>query len=212
MSAPGRPVGDARDARREAGLVAPRVLRTVDAPAQRWRNGGGTTRELLAWPMPGEWQVRVSVAEIEADGPFSAYPGVERWFTVLQGSGVELSIDGRRHRLQRGDAPLRFGGDAVTQCRLIDGPTRDLNLMLRRARGALVSAVDGLPWAPHAAQCGLFSAVAGRCSTATLEIAVPAYALLWFDVAPAALTFAAGQRPAGLVGWFLAVTPEESPA
>lgn len=187
------------------------MLRTLDAPAQRWRNGGGTTRELLAWPATGEWQVRISVADIEADGPFSAYPGVERWFTVLQGSGVELEVGGRRHRLQRGDAPLHFSGDAATDCRLIDGSTRDLNLMLRRARGAMVGAVDGLAWAPAAAQCGLFSAVAGRCVVGALELDVPAYALLWFDVAPAVLAFTAGQRPASLIGWFLAATPEGSP-
>lgn len=186
-----------------------RLLRTLDAPAQRWRNGGGTTRELLAWPAAGDWQVRISVADIEADGPFSAFPDVERWFTVLQGTGVELTVDGRVHRLQRGDAPLRFGGAAETACRLIDGPTRDLNLMLRQARGAMAPAVDGLAWAPDAAQCGLFSAVAGRCVAGALAVDVPAYTLLWFDVAPASLTFTAGQRPAGLVGWFLAATPSE---
>ncbi|OYU94699.1 MAG: histidine utilization protein HutD, partial [Burkholderiales bacterium PBB5] len=34
---------------------------------QPWRNGGGTTHELLAWP-PGApaWLVRVSVARIAA--------------------------------------------------------------------------------------------------------------------------------------------------
>jgi environmental stress-induced protein Ves len=40
-----------------------------------WKNGGGVTRELLAWPGGGDWQVRISVAEIEADGPFSSFPG-----------------------------------------------------------------------------------------------------------------------------------------
>jgi hypothetical protein len=183
------------------------LVRTLDAPAQRWRNGGGTTRELLAWPTAGDWQVRISVADIEADGPFSAFPDVERWFTVLQGTGVELTVDGQLHRLQRGDAPLCFGGAAETTCRLIDGPTRDLNLMLRQARGTMVPAVDGLAWAPDAAQCGLFSAVAGRCMAGALAVDVPAYALLWFDVAPTSLTFTAGQRPAGLAGWFLAAAP-----
>ena len=46
----------------------------ADVPAQAWRNGGGTMRELLAWPDASDWQLRVSVAEIEADGPFSAFP------------------------------------------------------------------------------------------------------------------------------------------
>ncbi|MFG5407966.1 HutD family protein [Piscinibacter sakaiensis] len=41
-------------------------------PAQPWRNGGGHTRELWTWPADGPWQARLSVADIAADGPFSA--------------------------------------------------------------------------------------------------------------------------------------------
>ena len=54
--------------------------------AARWRNGGGRTRELLAWPDAADWKVRVSVADVESDGPFSAFPGVQRWFAVLEGA------------------------------------------------------------------------------------------------------------------------------
>ena len=39
------------------------------AAAQPWRNRGGRTRELLAWPEPGRWRVRISVkygAEMKA--------------------------------------------------------------------------------------------------------------------------------------------------
>ena len=35
--------------------------------ATPWRNGGGVTRELLAWPHGADWRVRISVAEIDAD-------------------------------------------------------------------------------------------------------------------------------------------------
>jgi environmental stress-induced protein Ves len=192
--------------------MMPRLVRSIDVPAQRWRNGGGTTRELLAWPAPGDWQVRVSVADIEADGPFSAYPGVERWFTVLQGAGVELTIAGVPQRLHRSDAPLQFDGAAAVGCRLIDGPTRDLNLMLRRASGSLQTAADGQAWSPTATRCGLFSAVAGTCVAGAQQHELPPYALLWFDEAPASLSFTAGQRPAGLIGWWLAATPQGVPA
>ena len=184
------------------------IVRLIDAAAQRWRNGGGLTRELLAWPSAGEWQVRISVADIEADGPFSCYPGVERWFTVLQGSGVELHVDDTTVRLTRGDAPLRFDGGAAVHARLINGPTRDLNLMLRHASGSMLVAIDGEAWMPQATQCGLFSAVAGRCEAeGHTEIDLPAYALTWFDAAPPRLRFTAAQRPAALIGWWLAATP-----
>ena len=184
-----------------------RLLRCIDVPAQAWRNGGGVTRELLTWPSAVDWQVRVSVADIESDGPFSSFPGVERWFTVLQGSGVDLDIGGSVQRLHRGDAPLRFDGAAATHCRLRNGPTRDLNLMLRGASGSMQVAADGEEWTPGAKRCGLFSAVGGRCDAHGVAFDVPPYALLWFDAAPAWLRFTAGQRPAALIGWWLATTP-----
>jgi uncharacterized protein len=190
--------------------MTPTLVRSIDVAAQRWHNGGGTTRVLHAGPSPGDWRVRISIADIEADGPFSAYPGVERWFAVLHGAGVDLTIAGTTHRVLRGDAPLRFAGDAATACHLIDGPTRDLNLMLRGASGRLQVATDGWAWAPAAPQCGLFTAVGGQCRVGTQVVEVPAYALLWYDTAPPALAFSAGQRPAALIGWWLAATPQES--
>jgi hypothetical protein len=193
--------------------VKPLVVQLLDVPARPWRNGGGVTRELLAAPAGEAWQVRISVADIDADGPFSRYTGVERWFTVLQGHGVELTIDGTMHRLVRGDLPLRFDGAAAARARLIDGPTRDLNLMSRGAGGTMRCAADGDVWVPPAeCPCGLFSAVAGRCQTDhhLPAIEVPAFALLWFDAAPASLTFSAGQAPVGPIGWWLAAPPQEA--
>jgi uncharacterized protein len=108
------------------------TLRLADCPETPWRNGGGRTRELLAWPRADEWQVRVSVARIEANGPFSAFPGIDRFFAVLGGAGVVLGLTRGDVRLHRGDPALAFPGEAAPLCRLIDGPTRDLNLMLRR--------------------------------------------------------------------------------
>lgn len=183
-----------------------RLVRRLDTPATRWRNGGGVTRELLTWPDQDHWQIRVSVADIDADTAFSAYPDVRRWLTVLQGAGMALTIDGVSQQLARGDPPLRFGGAAATNCRLLDGPARALNLMLRGAVGTMCAATDGLPWASGAAQCGLFTAVAGQCVAGELDIAVPPYALLWFDAAPHALTFTAAQRPAALIGWWLSAS------
>jgi len=185
------------------------LVRTIDVAPQTWRNGGGATRELLAWPGAADWRVRVSVADIEADGPFSTFPGVQRWFAVLKGPGVLLDIAGRPHLLTRNDPPLCFDGAAATECRLIDGPTRDLNLMLRDATGLMQIADDGQTWESRAMKCGLFTAVAGRCSAGGIDIAVPAYALLWFDAAPALLVFTASERPAAAIGWWLAATPSQ---
>lgn len=166
------------------------ILLNEVAP-QPWRNGRGRTRELLAWPAGADrWQVRVSVADIDDDAPFSAFPGVERWFAVIDGAGVELTIDGTAHRVGRDSAPLRFDGAADVRCRLLDGPTRDLNLMLRGgAGGALRVLRDGQTWRPGAAQCGVFSACAARCDIADMA----PMSLLWFDTAPPSLVVRAAQ-------------------
>lgn len=103
-----------------------------------WKNGGGVSRDLLFWPAADSWRVRISLADIGRDGPFSPYPGVDRWFAVVEGDGVELQFaDGSRLQ-RRGDAPLQFDGADAPGCRLLAGATRDLNLMLQGgARGTL---------------------------------------------------------------------------
>lgn len=96
-----------------------------------WKNGGGTTRELVAWPQADDWLWRISVAEVTQSGPFSRFEGIERWFAVLEGDGVALSTHGERHPLTADSAPFRFDGDLATDCELLGGPTRDFNLMTR---------------------------------------------------------------------------------
>jgi uncharacterized protein len=111
------------------------TVHLADCPFVPWVNVGGRTRELLAWPRRDDWQVRVSVAEIEADGPFSSLPGIDRCFAVLEGAGVVLTLPSGARALGPHDDALAFPGEAAPHCRLIAGPTRDLNLMLRRGHG-----------------------------------------------------------------------------
>ena len=59
------------------------AVRLDQVTAQPWRNGGGLTRELLAWPGGEDWRLRLSVAQVTQDGPFSQFGGVQRWFSVL---------------------------------------------------------------------------------------------------------------------------------
>jgi len=173
------------------------LIQLRETPRQRWRNDGGWTRELLALPGPDDWRVRVSVADIESDGPFSSFPGVQRFFCVLEGTGVELTIDGKSMRITPAADAVQFAGEATTICRMLDGPTRDLNLMVRAPRGAMQRVVAGSAWNPAAASCGLFTMAAGICRTDDATLTVPAFALLWFERSPAALTFDSD-------GWWLA--------
>jgi environmental stress-induced protein Ves len=79
----------------------------------------------------------MSVADIAQDGPFSPFEGVQRWFAVLQGAGVRLSVDAADHLLTTASLPLAFDGAASTLCRVIAGPTQDFNLMVRQGRGLM---------------------------------------------------------------------------
>jgi uncharacterized protein len=182
------------------------TVRTADVPAQPWRNGGGVTRELLARPAGDGWRVRVSVAEVASDGPFSAFAGVARWFAVLDGAGVVLTIDGVEHRCVARAEAVTFAGEADTRCRLIDGPTRDLNLMLRGGRGELARVVAGASWRPGAGECGLYATSAGRCRSPDTDEAeaMPADALRWWPAAPDALAFDGA-------GWWLSAGSEVAP-
>lgn len=108
----------------------PGVHRFATCPVQPWRNGRGRTRQLAAEPDGDAFAWRLSVADVAEDGPFSAFPGVDRVITVCNGPGMRLVVDGTEHDLAPYQ-PFRFAGEAETSCR-IAAPTRDLNVMTRR--------------------------------------------------------------------------------
>lgn len=167
---------------------------------QPWKNGGGLTRELLAWPSPtrqgDDWALRISVADIRADGPFSAFAGVDRWFAVLEGVGVSLGLPAGSQQVQAGDEPLAFPGEAAPDCALLDGPTRDLNLMLRRGagHGAMQRARVDEAFAPRARFRALFAADALQLQVDGADaLQLPAFTLAWDAQAHGAWRIAAAQ-------------------
>ncbi len=114
------------------------VLRAADGRRMPWKNGGGETVEIATHPSASgldgiEW--RVSLAAMTADGPFSAFPGLDRTLVVVQGEGIELRI-GRQDpvRLDATSDPLGFAADAACTARLLSGPVTNLNVMTRRSR------------------------------------------------------------------------------
>jgi environmental stress-induced protein Ves len=107
-----------------------------------WRNGGGVTREVFRVPSlePGpEFAARVSIADVDADGEFSRFDGVDRIIMLLRGPVMRLFVDGQRTDLAPA-VPFAFPGDAQTRCE-IDSPTRDLNIMTRRGEAAATLAM-----------------------------------------------------------------------
>ena len=164
------------------------IVRADDVAPQPWKNGGGVTRELLRLPLPGgsadEWLLRISLADIEADGPFSPFPGITRWFAVLEGAGVRLRWPGRPVRaMTPAEPPLRFAGADVPGCDLIAGRTRDLNVMVRDDAGEASLGPVGFDeenWLGHASAFGIFTLRAALLHGAAAQpIELPARTLAW---------------------------------
>lgn len=113
-------------------LIAASACRRV-----RWKNDGGWTTEIARSAAADRdedaFRWRVSIAEIESDGPFSSFPGVARDLLLLEGDGIELAIgDEPPLRLTQRFQRAHFDGAAPVGCRLLAGPTRDFNVMARR--------------------------------------------------------------------------------
>lgn len=109
-----------------------RHLTAADYTEMPWKNGKGTTVEMIRVNAPdGSLLWRLSMAMVTEDGPFSAFPGVERNLTVIDGPGFDLTGD----VTLRADPliPVAFRGDVVVSAAGVTGPSRDFNVMTARA-------------------------------------------------------------------------------
>jgi len=187
-----------------------RVLRFADYPVAPWRNGRGITREIAvsavavaradadaALPSASpSW--RISMATVDDEVPFSSFPGLRRMLGIVDGEGIELTVDGRMRALHRGEAFGPFAGEAPASARPLDGPSLDLGLMIdpgkvrgdMRAVGAgehdlvgliwfVVSLVDGLELGLN----GTPAATLARRDTAALDLRTGPIARLSLSVA-----------------------------
>jgi environmental stress-induced protein Ves len=113
-------------------------LITADSlPSMPWKNGGGTTREVLKFPVSAtidtfDW--RISLAAVATSGPFSIFPEIDRTMIVTDGQGIELHDKNERIAVRRSDEPFSFAGEIPYRASLIGGPIADLNVMTRRTR------------------------------------------------------------------------------
>ena len=193
--------------------------------------GGGHGAERIAFQTPSanqsttttdnttkaaEWQLRISRADIEADGPFSAFAGVQRWFAVLSGKGVVLHMptpDGHTldHHLLPGHTPLHFDGGLAPGCSLIDGATQDLNLMARGGQACMQPVVAGEPWLSPHSLCGLYTVRPGIWSDGLQSLPLAAHTLLWCPQgAPSAMRFTPHNSEPPQAYW-LGYTPDATP-
>jgi len=112
-----------------------RLIRPSEYRAMPWKNGGGVTTEIFADPPTGNFDWRVSIATVNADGPFSTFAGYERHIMPLSGEGMALDIAGRGKFILEPFRPFSFSGDAQVHGSLLQGAVTDFNLMVRRDFG-----------------------------------------------------------------------------
>ena len=182
------------------------AVRLIDIAALPWRNGGGSTQELLVWPRADDWLLRVSVAHIDRDGSFSAFDGYERWFAVVDGTGVSLELPHGDVVQQRDSPPLHFAGEEAPQCRLLDGPTQDLNFIVRRMHGSgeMRPALPGSRADSAAPWRGLYAAEALELELDGALMPLQAGTLVWL-ASEHAVGWQMGAR--GAQAWWLSWSP-----
>jgi hypothetical protein len=101
-----------------------------------WKNGQGSTTEIAVCPEGAgldDFDWRVSMATVRADGPFSLFAGIDRTLSVLQGDGIRLSLEEQPAvELTAASESFWFSGDVRAVATLLGGGITDLNVMSRR--------------------------------------------------------------------------------
>jgi hypothetical protein len=130
----------ARPASPRRGIIpdVPRILSPAELRPTPWKNGGGVTREIVRWPDSDDYDIRISLADDRAPGPFSRFPGYRRWSFLAGPAPITLDIAGTVQELvARGDH-IEVDGDIAITCVLPAGPTRLLSFLVRHGVDAYV--------------------------------------------------------------------------
>lgn len=119
-----------------------RYLPATDYIAMPWKNGTGSTDEICLLPAGASrerFDLRVSRATISTPGVFSAFPGVERAITLIEGEGLALRFDDHTEELGIG-RPYLFDSGLTPVGVPAGGPVRVVNVMAARNVWRLASA------------------------------------------------------------------------
>lgn len=115
-----------------------RLIRFSDLPSMAWKNGGGSTVELLTWPQGAtlsDFDFRISVATVAQDGPFSVFPDIDRTLALVDGEGLTLHLAGEPAIVIDDANPYAsFPGETSIHATVNHGTTMDFNVMTRRTR------------------------------------------------------------------------------
>lgn len=113
------------------------MIEIIDVLAQQvteW--AGGSSRQLCISPAESSlaarnFRWRFSTADVNASGAFSDFSGYQRYLAIRSGRGLRLTVDAHQMQLETPNYVAIFGGHAATSGELLDGPVRDINLIVR---------------------------------------------------------------------------------
>lgn len=118
------------------------IIRYEECESSLWKNGGGSTKQLLIWPKGANlsnFDFRISIATISSDGPFSLFHGIDRQLCILEGEGVKLMIyeNGAKSSeliLRPSQPAFCFSGETQIESQLLDKQIIDFNVMTKRSK------------------------------------------------------------------------------
>ena len=127
--------------------MAEQIARREAYRRMPWRNGRGFTLEIAREPAKGDdFAWRLSLADIDRDGDFSAYPGYRRALVLVAGSALRLRYRGNGNcRLDPAKRGTRFEGAWETHCAIPEGRCTDLSLIVRGGADAGPASVVRAP-------------------------------------------------------------------
>jgi hypothetical protein len=100
-----------------------------------WKNGQGATREIAVHPEGASldnFMWRVSLAQVNAPGPFSLFSDCDRILCVVKGGPLYLSVGTAQAVRLEIDKPFHFAADVETEATAIEDRLLDFNVMVRR--------------------------------------------------------------------------------
>ena len=111
----------------------------------RWKNGAGQTSEIAIHPPEaqfsnGDFDWRISSAQVEQDSDFSIFPGCNRLLVLIGKNAVDLN--GKRVLPW---VPVQFAGETMISCQVINEGTLDLGVIFQRDRFVASMTVNQLP-------------------------------------------------------------------
>ena len=129
-----------------------RVVTRAQWVRSPWKNGKGVTYEIGRGQLgqsadpDGVYHWRLSVAEIIEPADFSAFDGYERFLGVIEGAGITMTVPGEAApRSIPCFGSTVFDGALAVRARPLNGPTRDINLMVRRAQARFEAEITERP-------------------------------------------------------------------